>query len=308
MISFLSSPKAFTGRTNTIQKNAIKSWKKVHPDAEIIIYGDSTGANEACRELDVRHIPDVPCSSSGVPYFNGIVEHATLHARHDIQVYINCDILMHSSIVSAIQCINSPRYLVVGQRIDLFEGVHLSLNSDQWKYELRNLAEEDSAVLHDPSGMDYFVFVRGMWQGLPPLVIGRGGYDSALVAFCLRNGIPLIDATSAILAVHQFHDYRHIAGDKHSVVSGKDAINNFTIHEIKHSSPNSADAGWQIYSGRLNRSSCRGDLLRRCELYLRFDKDLKVLGLMPRVLWRLLVSLNLYHIKHPNIYDVLELY
>ncbi|MGD9731526.1 MAG: hypothetical protein AB7U45_05025 [Desulfamplus sp.] len=308
MISFLSSPKAFTGKIADIQKNAIQSWKNVHSDAEIIIYGDSAGTHEACMELGVIHIPDVQCSPSGVPYFNAIVEHANLHARHNIQVYINCDILLHNSIINAIKCINFPRYLVVGQRIDLGKNVEMSMLSEHWQYDLRILAKENKAVLHAPSGMDYFIFVRGMWQGLAPLVIGRGGYDSALVAFCFRSGIPLIDATYAIPAVHQFHDYGHIAGAQNSVFRGKDATNNYVIHNVKHSTPTSADAEWQIICGRLNRSLCRGDWLRRSELYIRFNNDLKFIGLISRVIWRFLVGLNLYHIKNLTIYDVLESY
>lgn len=308
MISFLSSPKPFVGPADIIQRNAIRSWQKVHPDAEIIIYGDSAGANDTCRELGVRHIPDIPCSPSGVPYFNGIVEHARLHAKHDIQVYLNCDILMRNTIVSAIACIDFPRYLVVGQRIDLAEGVRLSIISDRWKDELRHLAGKNKALLHAPSGMDYFVFVRGMWQGLLPLVIGRAGYDGALVAFCLRGGIPLIDATFAIPAVHQFHDYRHIAGGHRQVFREEDAINNYAVHNIKHSRANSADAEWQILRGKLIRSFGRGDWLRQIELHLRFVKGWEMLGLTPRLLWRLLVSLKLYHLELPDIYDVLDSY
>ncbi len=308
MITFLASPKAFVGPAEAIQKNAISSWQKVHPDAEVIIFGDSAGAAAACIELGAQHVPNVPCSPSGVPYFNGIVEYAKVHARHDIQVYLNCDILIHKTILSAIACIAFTHYLIVGQRIDLAEDVQLSITSDQWKDELRQLAGENKTVLHAPSGVDYFVFVRGMWQELPPLVIGRGGYDGALVAFCLRRGIPLIDGTYAIPAIHQFHDYGHVSGGQHLVIEGEDATNNCTLHNIKHSTPNSADAEWQIMRGKLIRSYGRSDWLRRIELHLRFVRGWDTLGLTPRLLWRLLVSCKLYHLNTPDIYDVLDSY
>ena len=308
VISFLSSPKSFDGQVGKIQKNAIRSWQNVHPDAEVLIYGDSIGAKAVCQELGVNHVADIHCSQSGVPYFNSIVEHAKIHARHDIQVYLNCDILMCDRMINAVTGINLSNYLIVGQRIDLADGVQLSMSPSLWKDELQHLVEDGKAVLHLPSGMDYFVFTRGMWQSLPPLVIGRGGYDAALVADCLRHKIPLIDATYAIPAFHQFHDYGHIAGAQQQVLRGKDAIDNYTIHNIKHSRPNSADAEWQIIHGKLVKCFGRGDWLRRIELYFRFVVGWSSVGLSLRLLWRLLIKIRLYHLRFPNIKDVIAFY
>jgi hypothetical protein len=95
----------------------------VHSDVEVIIYGDGEGVSEACAEMGVCHVPDTPCSPSGIPYFNGIVGHARIHARHDVQCYLNCDILMMEEVIKAIKPIAFPRYLIIGQRIDLTEGV-----------------------------------------------------------------------------------------------------------------------------------------------------------------------------------------
>lgn len=166
MISFLSSPKSFAGLTGAIQKNAIRSWRQVHPDAEVIIYGDSPGAAEACRELDVKHVPDIPCSPSGVPYFNGIVEHAKERARHDTQVYLNCDIIMNEAIAALPGIIGFPDYLVVGQRIDLAEGVMLEMSSGRWKEELLRLAGENKAGLH-PQRHGLFCFHQRDVAGSP---------------------------------------------------------------------------------------------------------------------------------------------
>jgi len=103
MLTFLTSPKPFIEHVEKIQRDAIRSWLAVHSDVEVIIYGDGEGVSEACAEMGVCHVPDTPCSPSGIPYFNGIVEHARIHARHDIQCYINCDILMTEEVIKAIK-------------------------------------------------------------------------------------------------------------------------------------------------------------------------------------------------------------
>lgn len=286
MLTFLTSPKSFTGHADNIQRNAIRSWLAVHPDVEVIIYGDGKNVGEACRELGVRHVPNTPCSPSGVPYFNGIVEHAQIYARYDIQCYLNCDILLTPHIVSAISCISFSPYLIIGQRIDLAEGVDLNISTD-WKQELEHLADKGLATLHAPTGIDYFVFPRGMWDGLLPLVIGRAGYDGALLAFCLRHRIPMVDGTLAIPALHQFHDYGHIEGAKFEVWRGKDAIDNISLHDIRHGTPTISDAQSKILGGRLDNKSSNICLLRRMEIKFRYEKKLKYFGMSIRVLNRI---------------------
>lgn len=306
MISFLSSPKAFIGETGVIQRNAIRSWQNVHPDAEITIYGNSTNAYEVCEELGVCCVSDVLCSPSGVPYFNSIVEHARIHARHDVQCYLNCDILMTKDMIKAVSCIDFPRYLVVGQRLDLVSGVQIDTTSNKLTIDLQKLNSKNKVSLHGSTGMDYFIFPRGMWEALPPLVIGRGGYDGALLAFCLRNKIPMVNATLAFPALHQFHDYGHVPGGLKTVIEGRDAKNNLLLHNIKHSTPNSADAPWLIVNGALIPNSIQKDWLRRIELTLRFDMKIEALSLAVRLLWRIAMATGIIKPRPFTIKDVIS--
>jgi len=305
MITFLSSPKPFNGYIGTIQRNAIRSWRAVHPDAEVIIYGDGEGVSEACRELKVLHVPDVPCTPTGIPYFNGIVEHARSKARHDIQCFLNCDVLVCKNMITAVQSVDLRRYLIVGQRIDLAGGVTMDM-SGNWKSELRQLAAEGKACLHPPSGMDFFVFLRGLWEGLPPLIIGRGGYDGALLAFCLRNNIPLVNATLAFPILHQFHDYGHVSGGAYVAHRGEDAQANMMLHNIRHSIPSSSDAHWMLVGNEVVKNKLQADHLRRIELALRYRLKLALPALVVRMVWRLAVASKLYKIKSIRLEDILE--
>ena len=40
MLTIFSTPKPFRGHIGVIQRNAIESWKRIHPDVEIILFGD----------------------------------------------------------------------------------------------------------------------------------------------------------------------------------------------------------------------------------------------------------------------------
>lgn len=294
MITFLSSPKAFSGISYKNQINAIQSWLHIDPSVEVILYGDSPGCNEASKILGIRQIENIACSPSGVPYFNAIVDHAQKHAFYDIQVYLNCDILLTDAILNAIKIVSFPKYLMVGQRIDLAKTMDVTYRKDDWSTYVGSLIKHADSVLHAPSGMDYFIFTRGLWEGIKPLVIGRGGYDSALMAFCLRRNIAIIDATYMILALHQFHDFNHVDGKLKEVTDGIDARNNKIAHHIKHSSPNIVDATWIIIDGKVIKNYTRGDYLRHFESYIRYKMKLTFLSYVVRAVWRLLTGLRLY--------------
>jgi hypothetical protein len=306
VITFLSSPKAFAGISYHSQLNAIQSWRQVHPDAEVVLYGDSPGCREVCAALGLAHVNAIECSPSGVPYFGAIADHARQHARYDIQVYLNCDILLSDRILDAVREVAFPKFLMVGQRIDLREGADVYFQPDGWAGYLEALSEESGARLHPPSGMDYFIFTRGLWKGLEPLVIGRAGYDSALLAFCLRRDIPVIDGTYVIPALHPYHDYGHVKGKEAEVMAGVDARQNRRLHGVVHSDPNIADATWRIIDGRLVRNRSRGDYLRQVETFLRYRMKLVGPSYGIRALWRVLTGLKIYKPRQVELSDVLK--
>ena len=295
VITFLTSAKPFRGTVGQNQVRAIQSWLAAVPEGEVILYGRSEGVEEICGQLGAHFVPNIECAPSGVPYFNALVSDASERARHDLQVYLNCDIILTSSIVAAVRRATFPRYLMVGQRIDLDENAQIDVLSGDWRRQLSDLASAGKATLHGPGGMDYFVFPRDMWRNLKSLIIGRAAYDTALVAYCLRNRIPVIDCTLAVVALHQFHGYGHVRGGDEWVRYGPEGEQNRKLHGITFSSPNTADAGWMLRDGELIRSHCRGDVLREFELRLRFVWKLGPSWMVMRALWQLLVAVGLYH-------------
>ena len=305
MITFLSSPKPFIGTANNNQLNAIRSWLNVHPEVEVILYGASAGCGEASAALGVRNVSEIETSPSGVPYFDAIARHAQKYARYDVQVYLNSDILVNSRIIDVLKNVNFPKFLIVGQRIDLPSGAIIPEGKDSWGTYLNELVK-NGVELSTPSAMDYFIFTRGLWEGLKPLVIGRGGYDSALIGFCLGNNIPVIDATYFVPVLHQYHDYSHVKGKQSEVMAGIDARENRKTHKIEHSAPNTADATWQIYNDQLIPNNSRGDWLRHLEIFLRYRKKMVFLSFVIRAVWRVLTGAGVYKESQVRLRDVIR--
>jgi hypothetical protein len=240
MLTFLTSAKAFTGRSAAVQRQAFANWRRVCPEAEIVLCGTCEGAEAVCRELKMRRAEGVAATDARVPYFGAILQWAQRHAEHDLLVYANADILLPPDFESYLAKAPADPFLMVGQRVDLRDGA--AFDTDVFYERLGQALQSRQAEVHRPSGMDFFVFRRGMFQDLKPLIVGRGGYDSALVAYCLRRRIPVIDASFAFPVVHPWHDYGHLPGGKQQAHYGADAQANFRVHGLRSYGPNCVDA------------------------------------------------------------------
>jgi hypothetical protein len=305
MITFLTSPKPFAGIAKTNQINAIRSWLRVAQDVEVILYGKSKGTGEAAQELGIECVLDIQTNEFGTPLFGAIAAHAAIHGKHDIQCYVNCDILLSNSLLNAIHSIRYEKYLTVGQRIDLAEGVSLDVTKPDYLTKLKTLASEGKALLHPPAGSDYFLFRRGMWAGLPEIVIGRGGYDNALINHCLRRSIPVIDTSFDINIFHQYHNYNHTQGGKAAVFEGIEASNNLSSLATAYR-PTLLNADWIIKKGQLRKNYCRGDWLQYfwSSRYIKGKRN--YIAMIVHLLWQLIWKVGLINVSQPSWEKLLE--
>lgn len=185
---------------------------------------------------------------------------------------------------------------MIGQRIDLSEHAHFE--PDDYYHQLTIALQGGLAEVHRPSGMDFFVFRPDMWRHLEPLTVGRGGYDSALVAYCLRKSIPVIDASFAFPVVHQWHDYSHVRGGKAQVHYGNEARSNFLNHGLRDFAPNCLDADFMMTRDGKIQPNARKSLLRRFEIEWYYKRGLHWVPNMNR-LWSLMTRGGKY-VKNPD--------
>lgn len=308
MITLLTSPKEFIGDIGRNQIAAIKSWKAIHSAVEIILYGKSNTAYEVSEAMGLKYVPDISSTLTGLPFFNAIARHAKFHAKYDVQIYLNADIMLNNAVITILKYITFKKFLIVGQRIDLPKDVYIDLNCGNSLKELRRLAERGVTKLHAISGKDYFIFSRGLWDNLENLVIGRGGYDTALIAFCLRNKIPIVDATLAIPAIHLYHEYKKDKKTGKKITEDQFAMENIVRHDIIHSGPTIADADWLFKDNKLHRNYSRGDWIRYFEIGLRYRYGLKICSYWVRALWRIIRAINLQNDEKYNLLYVIRAY
>lgn len=211
MLTIFSTPKPFTGKIKVIQANALRSWAALRPACEVILFGDEPGTAEVASSLGIRHFTDVERNEYGTPLVSSMFKLAQERASHDLMCFVNADIILMSDLLPAVQRVHWTRFLLLGQRCDIKCEEPIDFNDPRWEERLRaRLAEEGR--LHPPSGMDFFVFPRGLYTEVPPFAIGRPAWDNWMVFHARSRKVPVIDSTKVITAVHQNHDYAHRPG------------------------------------------------------------------------------------------------
>ena len=208
MLTFFTTAKAFEGHSGIIQRNALHSWKRLHPDVEIILFGDDPGASEVSAALGLRHEPYVERHPSGMKYLNYMFARAQSIARHKCLCYCNCDIILMDDFREAFEKEASRQepFLMIGRRWDTDITEPIDFTEDAWAEKVRKAALAAN-VLQATHFVDYFVFPRGLYDEVPPLVVGRSYWDHWLVWKALERGANVVDATQFMMAVHQNHGY-----------------------------------------------------------------------------------------------------
>jgi hypothetical protein len=115
MITIFTTAKPFNGHSGIIQRSALQSWKLLHPDVEVILFGDEEGAAKVCHELGVRHEPHVERDEFGLNRIDSFFGRAEEIAQHDILCYANCDIILTFNFYCAQVRAAHSRFLVVGR-------------------------------------------------------------------------------------------------------------------------------------------------------------------------------------------------
>jgi hypothetical protein len=228
MITLFTLPKAFRGHSALIQENAIGSWRALGADIEIILFGADEGIDSAALSFGCIHRPAVPTSEFGTPLLGPVFAEAQAIAKWPLLVYVNADIIFLPDLLKAVQHLRQlPQFLACGQRIDVWVERALTFeptgSATGWLETLR-----ETGRLHRPTGSDYFVFPRGTVK-LPAFSVGRPGWDNWLIFAAKQAFVPVIDATNAITAIHQNHDYSHSAFGTRGAVHGPEYLTNIKL-------------------------------------------------------------------------------
>ena len=265
-LTLFTCPKPFTDpHMRQIQRNAIGSWLELKPRPDILLLGDEEGIAEAAAEFSVRHIPELERNEYGTPLVSSIFKQAENASSKSFLCYVNTDIILLSDFMKVVNRLAwhcHDEFLMVGQRWDVEINGRLNFASVNWENDLQRKVAK-MGVLHAITGMDYFLFPRRFWSEIPPFALGRSAWDNWFVYRARAKGAVVIDATNAITAVHQQHDYEHVLGGKAAAWAGPEAIRNRELVGAKNLYFTVGDATHKIFRGSVVRNSDESSLEHR---------------------------------------------
>lgn len=215
LITIFSAPKPFTHpHIDIIQRNAIRSWRELGSEVEVLLIGEEAGMERVAAEYELPMLAEVERNDVGTPLVNSIFALARQTSHSPLLAYVNADIILLPDLLDAARAVASQveRFLIIGQRWDV-EIDQLLDFSDGWQSRLEKLVAAHGR-LHPPAGSDYFIFPRELFTQMPPFAIGRAGWDNWMIYHSRQQGWPVIDATPSIRVVHQWHDYSHLPGNQ----------------------------------------------------------------------------------------------
>jgi len=208
VLTIFATAKPFRGHDGIIQRNAVASWTRLRPQPEIILFGDEPGTADLCREFGLRHVPGLACTELGAPLLPDLFEKAQRIAAHDVLCYVNSDIMLMGDFLEALHKVSEAqrRFLVVGRRWDVLIREIWDFSARGGENGLRDFVSRHGKQAPAPGNSDFFAFPKGMWTFIPPLGIGRAAWDPWLIYEARRLGAAVVDASTAVMAIHQSHD------------------------------------------------------------------------------------------------------
>lgn len=263
LLTIFTAPKPFTNpHIALIQHNALRSWLALGDEVEVLLIGDEEGLAETAAELGIRHLPQVERNAYGTPLIRSIFDLARQHGSGELLAYVNADIILLPDFVAAAKQAAGQfaRFLIVGQRWDVDVRQPLSFEDD-WSASLRRFALEEGR-LHPPGGSDYFIFPRECFVEVPPMAVGRAGWDNWMIYAARAAGWPVLDASDAVMILHQNHDYSHLPGGQphYRLPETEENVRlgggKLTIFKL-------ADATHHLTSEGISRLPVKGEKLRR---------------------------------------------
>jgi len=259
-VTFFSVPKPFRGHIGVIQCNAIGSWLRVGPNCEVVLFGDEEGTDEAARELGVRHVPTVERNEFGTPLLSSVFDQVGALAQDGALCYVNTDIVLLDDFLPALRRVQArrSRYLMIGQCWDSTLDWTVDFNDGLWRDRLREVVTTTESM-RGKWGIDYFAFPRRLYGEVPPFAIGRGWFDNWLVWRAGELGAAVVDATAAVTAIHQGHDYAHLSDGQDwsiaDVLKRPEATENLRIAGGREHAGSIRDAAYVLSRERFRRRS-----------------------------------------------------
>ena len=229
-ITIFALPKAFVGDADRIQTNAFRSWMQLSPAVDVLLIGDDEGIAEFAAQNNIAHVGQIDRNSKSTPLVSTAFSLAHQVSTSSILVYCNSDVILDNGFVQAMEALSNQnqfeKWLAIGQRTDVEIDRQLDFDTksdlDWLKHHSNAHGEKSSHVCKE-----YFAFSRELFEDVPPFAVGSGNWDNWMVASVKQIGVPVIDVSDHVTAIHQSHDYTHMQASRmNCYVNGEEAREN----------------------------------------------------------------------------------
>jgi hypothetical protein len=254
MITLFAIPKPMEGEFERLQENAIGSWIRLGFGVEILLFGGERGVEGFARRMGLDHTAEILRTEFGTPRVDDLFAQAEGLATQPLVGYVNADIILGRNFLDAVRVLSAVArpFLAVGRRWDLDVAGAIDYSDPGWEEKLRTRVDA-GGTLHSETGIDYFIYRRGLWGKIPPFAIGRTMWDNWLILRARKRGAMVIDATQSIWAVHQNHGYDHHPQGAEGVWKGPEAERNERLAGGSYRLFTILDATHNLVDGRIER-------------------------------------------------------
>lgn len=235
-LCLLSIPKPHREIAERLQNNAFESWRRLGNQVQVILLGDEPGVAESAREFGFDHLSKLQRNRFGTPLIGSALNLARQATSATQLLFTNADILFDDSLLTAAAAIDrwpGNRYLAIGQRIES----DLEVDIRQWREpQLREWTQRQQQQRPRASILckDYFLFPRHLYASVPEFAVGRGNWDNWMVYHAHCQGVPVIDLSQQVVALHQAHDHQHSGNRRQAYVLGDEARENQRLAGGRH--------------------------------------------------------------------------
>jgi hypothetical protein len=230
MLTLFSVPKPFLDKIGEIQRRSLESWTALE-GVQIVLLGDEEGVGGAACAAGVEHVPELERTERGTPRLDSAFREADSVATQPFRCFVHADVLLQPDLLTSTRVVAeaASAFLLVGQ------------------------TREEDGRLRGAAALDWFVFPAGLFGAIPPFAVGRACFDNWLIWKGRQEGI-VVDATRAVVAVHQRHGYDHLVGGKQEAYYGEEAARNLELAGGKSHLYTIHDASHVLVDGRLRRN------------------------------------------------------
>jgi hypothetical protein len=238
MLTLFTVPKPFEGDIGRIQRNAVRSWKRLNPDCQVILCGDTPDLDDAASQLAVDRATGIASTKFGTPLVSSAFARVAELSRHDVLCYANADLIFFPDFLASVEAVLSEqqRFLIVGECWNVRVDEELSEDGfgagSTFERTLRQRASTDGTA-RGPEWIDFFVFRKGTIGPLPDFAVGRPGWDNWMIWHARSVGMPVVDISPTTLVVHQSHGYSHVPDARGSRWEGPEGDANRALLDFR---------------------------------------------------------------------------